>query len=101
MNPPLHESLLRYGNAFQSIKRNRSLGIHAPHKIVLLLAILELFEEEAFKSNCIAPTQELQNHFERIWQLCVVSEHYCNKSMVIRFHSLIYNHQKIIYVKIS
>ena len=78
MNPPLHESLLRYGNAFQSIKRNRSLGIHAPHKIVLLLAILELFEDEAFKSNCIAPTQELQNHFERIWQLCVVSSHHCN-----------------------
>ena len=80
MNPALHESLLRYGNAFQSIKRNRSLGIHAPHKIVLLLAILELFEKETLKSNCIAPTQELQNHFERIWQSCVVSNHHCNKA---------------------
>ncbi len=78
MNRSLHDSLLRYSDAFQSLKRNHSLGTHAPHKVVLLLAILELFEDEAIESNCIVPTKELQDHFERIWQECIVSKHHCN-----------------------
>ncbi|MCR5381803.1 MAG: hypothetical protein K6G44_12540, partial [Lentisphaeria bacterium] len=78
MNSSLHESLLHYCGVFQSLNRNRSLGTCAPHKVVLLLAMLELFEEGVYTHNCIAPTQELQQHFEGIWKSCIVSGHHCN-----------------------
>ncbi|MBR6059127.1 MAG: hypothetical protein IKP58_13250, partial [Victivallales bacterium] len=78
MNPALNESLLFYYRAFQSLNRNRSLGTHAPHKVVLLLAVLDLFEEGVYTRNCIVPTQKLQDRFERIWKSCIVSKHHCN-----------------------
>ncbi len=78
MIPSLHESLLHYCGVFQSLNRNRSLGTRAPHKVVLLLAMIDLFEEGVYTSNSIAPTQELQQHFERIWKSCIVSGHHCN-----------------------
>ena len=78
MNPCMHESLIHYCGVFQSLNRNRSLGTRAPHKVVLLLAMIDLFEEGVYTRNSIAPTQELQQHFEGIWKSCIVSRHHCN-----------------------
>ncbi len=78
MNPTLNESLLLYCKAFRSLNRNRSLGTYAPHKVVLLLALLDLFEEDVYTRNCIAPSQKLQDCFERIWKSCIISRHHCN-----------------------
>lgn len=59
---------------FSRLRRDRKLG-GAPHKPILLLAILELIRKGEITNNRIAITPELVLEFKSIWSKLVVTRH--------------------------
>jgi len=60
---------------FSKLSRNPVQG-GAPHKPILLLAIMELVRRDEIRSNRIAITEELVLEFKSIWSKLVVSSYY-------------------------
>lgn len=67
MDTPLSFYLVRFGN----LHRNSRLGIAAPHKPILLLAILAEIEHGSIANNRIILTPELVAGFQIYWQILV------------------------------
>lgn len=65
---------------FSKLRRDRKLG-GAPHKPVLLLAVLELIRKGEIRNNQIAITPELVLEFKSIWSKLVVTPHIPNFSL--------------------
>lgn len=59
--------LRHYIDAFSSLHTAKVKGHKAPHKAVLLLAIIDLVEEDIISSPCIGLTDELYEKFNEIW----------------------------------
>lgn len=59
--------LRHYIDAFSSLHTAKVKGYKAPHKAVLLLAIIDLVEENFILSTCIELTDELNEKFNEIW----------------------------------
>lgn len=57
-----------YVDHFTSLKTARVAGKKAPHKAVLLLAIMELVEKGIITSPRIELTEKLEDSFGRVWK---------------------------------
>jgi putative restriction endonuclease len=73
------EPLKKYLHAFQKLHIDRSHGI-APHKPILLLSILQLYQDKKISNNRIFLTPELVATFKSIWSLLVITRHDCRIS---------------------
>ena len=69
------KNLTYYINCFETLKRDRKNG-GAPHKPILLLSIIQLFEKNFFTNNQIQILPELVASFKSIWSKLVVTNHY-------------------------
>ncbi len=67
-------SLNYYINKFQELGISRSRGL-APHKPILLLAIIELIEQGEIRHNQISLSPELIAAFLKLWQLLGSANH--------------------------
>lgn len=74
------KSLSFYIHQFTHLKRSQIKG-GAPHKPILLLSIIELFEKKIYKSNKIRLIPELVFAFKSIWNQLVISDHHSNFSL--------------------
>lgn len=75
----MQETLSKYVTAFKSLNRgyNKNLG-RAPHKPILLLAIIQQIEKGNINSNKIFITPELLLSFNNYWNLLVDTKHIAN-----------------------
>lgn len=64
-----------------SLKRGVTSYGPAPHKPILLLALIESFEKGEIKDNWIELTDDLFQHFHDIWRLLVKTQHTPNFSL--------------------
>ncbi|RUT72936.1 HNH endonuclease [Ancylomarina longa] len=68
-------------NKIASLKRGTSKYGPAPHKPILLLAVIRAFEKGEIINNWIEPSGELLVHFRNIWEHLVHTEHTPNFSL--------------------
>ncbi len=73
------EALQKYLKAFEKIRLDRSHGI-APHKPILLISVLQLFESRLYNTPNIYITPELVALFKTNWSLLVQTNHECRIS---------------------
>lgn len=64
-----------YSKRFQKLRRDFKNG-GAPHKPILLLAVIELIEEGNISSNRIYITPELVSKFKDLWKMLVITNHH-------------------------
>lgn len=69
----MQDNLTKYITQFQSLNTNRRAGIDAPHKPILLLAIMDLVESGAINSTRIELTEQLERAFLHNWKRYVGS----------------------------
>ena len=66
------------GNYFlemaSNINRNKFKGCYAPHKAVMIMAIMELVESGQISSNVIHLDKELKDKFKEVWKKVVPEE---------------------------
>lgn len=72
----MQETLFKYLSAFQKLRIDRAHGI-APHKPVLLLSVLQTFQNGTNSSQRIFISPELVGLFKANWSLLVTSNHDC------------------------
>lgn len=60
-----------YLGAFEKMKRALMRGVKAPHKRLLLLAILNLCQRGIINDNHIVLSSELVGEFKRLWRLYI------------------------------
>lgn len=60
-----------YLSAFEKMKRAIMRGVKAPHKLILLLAILNLCQRGIIKDNHLVLSSELVEEFKRLWRLYI------------------------------
>ena len=68
--------LTHYIDAFSSLHTAKLKGHKAPHKAVLLLAIIDLIEEGVIRSQRIVLSDSLEKRFHEIWH------HYLGNSSI-------------------
>ena len=73
----MKEILERYIHDFSNLNRSKAKG-GAPHKPILLLSILRLYDRGDLQTNRIEISPELVLEFKDIWSKIVVTEHTCN-----------------------
>ena len=73
------EIIKKYLLTFQKLHIDRSHG-NAPHKTILLLSILQLYQNDLITDNRIFLTPELVATFKSTWSLLVVTPHDCRIS---------------------
>lgn len=54
--------------AFKNIHRNKTKGCFAPHKPVLLLAVIDLINSGHIENTTVDLDKELKQHFKEVWQ---------------------------------
>ncbi len=70
------EKLLeKYLKKFTSLRRDNKNG-GAPHKPVLLLSVIEVYEDKVFYNNQVFIIPELVANFKRIWAQLVETKHH-------------------------
>lgn len=72
----MQETLLKYLKAFEKLRIDRSHGV-APHKPILLLSVLQTFQNELNDCQRIYITPEIVALFKSNWNLLVTSNHDC------------------------
>ncbi len=70
------DTLTKYLSTFQKLRVDRAHGI-APHKPVLLISLLQAFQNKIINSQRIYITPELVALFKTNWSLLVSSSHDC------------------------
>lgn len=73
-------TLDKYLNTFQKLRIDRAHGI-APHKPILLISVLQSFQNKSITTNRIYITPELVALFKANWSLLVSSKHDCKFSL--------------------
>ncbi len=68
------EALSYYAKKFQRLRVDRAHGV-APHKPILLLAVIELFERGAMAENHIELTPQLNQTFLKYWSYLGSASH--------------------------
>lgn len=63
------DALSFYQNKIQRLRIDRARGIPAPHKPLLLLAVIDLIEQGAIQGNRIPPSPQLVECFLKYWSL--------------------------------
>jgi putative restriction endonuclease len=82
----VQETLKKYLQIFKKLRLDRSHGI-APHKPVLLISILQAFQNNLITNHRIYITPELVALFKVNWSLLVMSNHDCR--FALPFYHLI------------
>ncbi len=59
--------LTHYLNRIEKLRIDRSHGKPAPHKPILILAVIDLFEEGAITNNRIEPSPQIVESFLKYW----------------------------------
>lgn len=54
-----------------NLHRNKYKGCYAPHKAVMIIAIIDLIESGHFTTNAILLDKELKNRFKEVWHQTV------------------------------
>ena len=67
--------LKKYLKKFTSLRRDNKNG-GAPHKPILLLSVIEVFEDNLFDTNQVFIIPELVANFKRIWTQLVDTRHH-------------------------
>jgi putative restriction endonuclease len=75
----MNDLLKTYLEKFKKLKIDRTHGI-APHKPILLLSILQMFQNGTYNSNKIDIKPELVAFFNTNWSLLVTTNHDCRIS---------------------
>lgn len=73
-------NLTKYIHQFTKLRRSQAKG-GAPHKPILLLSVIDLFEKQIYHSNEIRLIPELVSTFKSIWSALVFTEHHANFSL--------------------
>lgn len=55
----------------RNLNRNKQRGCYAPHKAVMILAIMELVRKGLITSNVIRLDKQLKAEFKKVWELYV------------------------------
>ena len=63
-----------YIDAFKNLKTNNKWGRKSPHKAVLMLTVIELFEKNILMDNEIRYDETLRSTFLKIWNLVLPNE---------------------------
>ena len=63
-----------YIEAFKNLKTNNKWGRKSPHKAVLMLTVIELFEKNILMDNEIRYDETLKSTFLKIWNLVLPNE---------------------------
>ena len=71
----MEKALKKYVHKFTHLRRGRTDYGPAPHKPVLLLAVMRGMDEGWISGNCIELTPELVGAFKTIWQYLVTTRH--------------------------
>jgi putative restriction endonuclease len=74
----MQKDLVFYGQRFAKLRVNRSGGVAAPHKPILLLAVMELIGRGTIADNRIELSPELIATFLKYWSALVVTKHQSN-----------------------
>jgi putative restriction endonuclease len=69
------EVLSYYANKFQRLRVDRAHGV-APHKPILLLAVMELCERRILQQNYIELSKDLNHTFLKYWSYLGSVDHY-------------------------
>ncbi len=72
------QPLQKYIKQFKNLRVDRTHGVPAPHKPVLLISILQMYKNGKLKDDIIFISPELISLFKANWSLLVVSNHTCN-----------------------
>ncbi len=70
------KDLSYYCKAFQSLRRDYKNG-GAPHKPILLISLIQAFQQQLYKSNQITIIPEFVGLFKSNWNVLVNSNHTC------------------------
>jgi putative restriction endonuclease len=73
----LTRDLTHYAKKFANLRVDKARGT-APHKPILLLTVLDLFEKGLITRNEIYLSPELTANFLKLWHRFVVSDHHSN-----------------------
>lgn len=76
----MQEPIRKYLQAFRKLRVDRSHGIPAPHKPILLLSVLQLYKNGIYTTPQIFILPELVAMFKTNWKLLVESNHDCRIS---------------------
>jgi len=63
-----NKNLRGYLENFSNLNTNKQQGKIAPHKVILLLSIIDLVEQGQIQSNKIELTEKLENQFKLNWE---------------------------------
>jgi putative restriction endonuclease len=63
-----------YSNQFRKLRIDRARGNPAPHKPLLLLAVIDLIEQGAIHENKIEPSPQLVESFLKYWNLLSIEK---------------------------
>lgn len=67
-----------------NLNRNKYKGCYAPHKAVMIMAIMELVESRHITANVIHLDKKLKDKFKEVWQRGVLQEVRSNANTEIR-----------------
>jgi len=81
----LHPKATHYLQKLTTIKRGPTKHGLAPHKPILLLAILDLIEKEAITKNKIPLDERLLARFKEHWELLVETKNVRNIGLPIYY----------------
>src|SRR4028118_179275 len=68
------DTLTFYAGKFGKIRIDRARGSPAPHKPLLLLAVIDLIEQGAILENKIEPSPQLVESFLKYWNLLSIEK---------------------------
>lgn len=63
-----------YIDALSNLRTNQKWGRKSPHKAVLMLAVIELYETNVFTENIIYYNDVLKNTFKKVWKKVLPDE---------------------------
>ncbi len=72
------QPLQKYIKQFKNLRVDRTHKVPAPHKPVLLLSVLQMYQKGTIKDDKIFITPELISMFKVNWSLLVISNNTCN-----------------------
>ena len=72
------DTLQKYLNTFQKLKQGITKYGKAPHKVILLISVLQIIKNKQISQNLIFVSPELVMLYRTNWNLLVKTPHVCN-----------------------
>lgn len=72
----IYQALEKYNEAFSSLQTKETRKVKPPHKIVLLLSIIDLVANDVIQDTKVRLTDQLVDKFYEIWQYMVSTSFY-------------------------